>query len=492
MKKIASLKTNVFFSVLKAFASVLFPLLLYKHVTNVLLVEGIGIVDYSKSIVNYFVLLAGLGIETFAIQSGSKIRDDKEKLEKFAKVVFGIHTLSTISALGLLMALTFSIPSINDARPFVLIFSIELPLMLVGLDWVYYVHEDFRFVSIKYIVSQILSYVFALVFIRDENGLILYALALLIATYAGNIVGFFCSRKYLKIGFSYCKDTLVYLPVILILFLNQIATVIYVNSDITMLKIFCGERAVGLYTAPTKIYSGIKTVFNAFFITLIPKCSFLVGREEKKEDYLILLKKIISAILFITPPCIAGLIMEGKNLILLISKPEYLETYSTLIILSIALIFSIMAMFCSSALLLPNKRNKLILISTLSGALFNLVANLFVLPRMGYIGAALTTLISELLVMLIMLIFELRTVIKLFCKKTLFDLCQVSLGTAIIVVVCYFTNKLHIHYFWILLISVSSSVLLYGLSGLLLKNSCCMLFLELVKNKFGSKKRTEY
>ena len=99
MKKITSLKTNVVFSVLKAVASVLFPLLLYKHVTNILLVEGIGLVDYSKSIVNYFVLLAGLGIETFAIQSGSKLRNDKEKMERFGRVVFGIHTCSTIFSL---------------------------------------------------------------------------------------------------------------------------------------------------------------------------------------------------------------------------------------------------------------------------------------------------------------------------------------------------------------------------------------------------------
>ena len=95
MKK-KSLGLNAFLNGLKSILNLLFPLITFPYVSRVLGVKGIGIYNYSNSIVSYFLLIAALGISTYAIREGSKYRDNNEKIGKFASEVFTINLWSTI------------------------------------------------------------------------------------------------------------------------------------------------------------------------------------------------------------------------------------------------------------------------------------------------------------------------------------------------------------------------------------------------------------
>ena len=80
MKK-KSLNINIILTVIKTGVSLLFPLVTFPYVTRVLSPSGIGEYNYSNSIITYFTLIAGLGINTYAIREGAKIREDKKKFD---------------------------------------------------------------------------------------------------------------------------------------------------------------------------------------------------------------------------------------------------------------------------------------------------------------------------------------------------------------------------------------------------------------------------
>lgn len=72
---------------------ILFPFITYKYAVNILGVQNIGRVEYAKSIVNYFILFAGLGINTYAARNLAAIRDDKKNyksllMQYFILIVF--------------------------------------------------------------------------------------------------------------------------------------------------------------------------------------------------------------------------------------------------------------------------------------------------------------------------------------------------------------------------------------------------------------------
>ena len=87
-----SLGKNAILNGLKSVLSVVFPLITYPYVLRVLQVENIGKVDFSNSIVNYFILLAGLGINTYAIREGAAYKNERRKLESFSSEIFTINT----------------------------------------------------------------------------------------------------------------------------------------------------------------------------------------------------------------------------------------------------------------------------------------------------------------------------------------------------------------------------------------------------------------
>ena len=94
MKK--SLKINAVANLISTIISIIFPLVTFPYIAKVLGVEKYGIYQFSNSIVSYFSYLAILGIPTYAIRTGSGLKNNNEKFNKFVNEIFSINIISTI------------------------------------------------------------------------------------------------------------------------------------------------------------------------------------------------------------------------------------------------------------------------------------------------------------------------------------------------------------------------------------------------------------
>ena len=86
-----SLALNAFLNSFRSVLNILFPLITFPYVSRKLNVTGIGIYNFSNSIVSYFLLIAALGIGTYAVREGAKYRDNKKKIQQFSSEVFTIN-----------------------------------------------------------------------------------------------------------------------------------------------------------------------------------------------------------------------------------------------------------------------------------------------------------------------------------------------------------------------------------------------------------------
>ena len=91
-----SLKKNAFYSFLKAFMTLIFPIITFPYASRILTPEGIGKINFANSIVSYFVMFGSLGIGTYAVREASKVRDNKIELIKFFKEILLINLISSI------------------------------------------------------------------------------------------------------------------------------------------------------------------------------------------------------------------------------------------------------------------------------------------------------------------------------------------------------------------------------------------------------------
>jgi len=382
--------------------SVIFPLITYPYASRVLGVSSVGQVYFSSSVIVYFQLLSSLGISTYAIAEGSKIRDNRVKLDQFATEIIFINIISTvISYIGLIVSI-YRFPILNHYRDVLLISSLSIGFTTFGIEWLYGIYEEYKYITLRAIAFQILSLIALLVFVRNENDVLKYVAISAFSNAGSAIFNLIHSRKFFSFKFTRKNfmHSKVHLKPVFIIFGMSIASIIYVNSDIIMLGIIQNDTEVGLYTTAVKISHLGTILISSLSVVLLPRLSFYIG-SGNKEEFEKLAKKTINSMLMLIFPGVILLFLLSKELVLIISGVGYLGAVSATKILAFNLLLSPINGFLSYQLFMPCRREKMAFYATIIGSIVNICLNLILIPKYSLNGAALATIIAESMVLII-------------------------------------------------------------------------------------------
>ncbi len=460
-----SLKVNAVLNIIKQCCAIIFPLITFPYVSRTLGVEAYGKVNFSSSIISYISLLAGLGVSSYAVREGARIRDDKNKFEKFASEVFSINVVSTVIAYVLLAILVLFWKKLEPYRVLIVILSINVLLTTLGTDWINTVYEDFLYLTIRYVLCQSIAVVTTLLFVKKPDDVALYAFFSNLGTIFANILNLFYIRRTLRINVNFTLKMNVkhHFRPIMLLFGNMISSMIYLYSDTTMLGILASDAAVGYYTVSSKIYSLLKQVINAVSNVLTPRLSHDFENKAKK-NMTNNINSVLGALLVVVIPITMGMLCMGREIILLIAGKEYLEAYPALSILSVTLVFSTYACIFVSVIMLAQRKDKEILIASGISAAVNILLNLILIPQYSYNAAAFTTFISECL-MLAMGIYYTHHTIKVEIRKYLV---LATIGGIEVQMICHEIKCIVTNGILALFISIILCGAIYGMTILLL------------------------
>ena len=464
---------------IRGILSVLFPLITFPYVSRILGVENIGKYNYANSIIGYFLLLSGLGIGGYAIRDGSAFRDDKAELNRFANEMFTINMFSTAISYVLLIAAALAFSGLKAYWVLLFILSFQIILKTISVDWIYSIYEDYLYITIRGIALQVFSLVLLFCFVHTAEDLNLYALITVLANAGSSLFNYIHARKYVNIGFSRTIHWKQHMRPIMVLFAMSLTVTIYVNSDVTVLGILCGDKAVGLYSVSTKIYAIVKNLLSTILVVSIPRLSAQFGtgrlsefRETAKDIY----NTLITAML----PAITGIILLAKPIVLLISGPEYEEAWSSLAILGVALFMCMAAWFWGQCILVPMKREDEVFKVTLISAALNLTLNLILIPKWQENAAALTTLLAEGTTLLWSIIRgkkmsgisgEWKTYLK------------VAAGCVSIVIINAVTRRVFLDNTVYVLVTVALSVVTYAVIEILVRNEAIYSLMNEIRNR---------
>lgn len=480
MKK--NIGINAVLNTTKTLMSMIFPLITYPYALRVLGVTNIGKVSYVASIVSYFTLFAMLGVNSYAVREGSRLRDNSEKLTKFSNEVFSINLLFTLISSSFLILSAFVIPNFSGYRILFLIQCFTIFFTALSIEWINTIYEDYLFITLRSLIIQILSLVLLFLFVKKESDFYVYSAIQVITN------GFVCVsnwvnlRKYIKLRVTLNFQFFKHIKPLLILFSNSIAVSIYVNFDTTMIGWIRGDYDVGLYTASTKIYHIMKSLMMAIYTVFLPRLSYYAGFDDNKA-YKALYSKLWSYVSLILLPAAIGLFSVSKEVILLLGGENYLDSAPVLKILSFSLIFAIFSGLVTTCLNVVHKREKENLIATLLSASVNCSLNFIAIPLWGPIGAAITTLISELFV-LIFTLFRIKNkeqyIDFMFVGRNLKD---AFIGCILIVILSCLIHYRIDNIFLALILTVVGSVAFYFGFMFITKNEICIGFFKNIIKK---------
>jgi O-antigen/teichoic acid export membrane protein len=291
------------------------------------------------------------------------------------------------------MLLAFAV-SLKDYIFVMLVQSIAIIITTIGADWINTIYEDYFYITVRYIIMQVISLILLFIFVRTPEDYVLYALINVIASAGGNLFNIFYVKKYARIRLAPLSSCKKHMKPLLQLFAVNVAITVYISSDITILGLFSGDKQVGIYTNSSRVYTVVKSILNAIMMVAIPRFSFLLGHSQR-EEYKAMLSEIFSYLITLILPSVAFIFMLSRPIVTILGGQAYSSGFASLSILSFSLIFSVLACFYANGVLLLHKYDGTYLFATIFSAAINALLNFVFIPWLGMNGAAITTVIAE-------------------------------------------------------------------------------------------------
>lgn len=474
---------NALLNGIRQVCSILFPLITFPYVSRILGKEGYGRYSFSQSITSYFILFASLGVHTYAIREGAKIREEAARITTLCSQIFSINICSAFLSFAALLVFLSVSQTIKEYIPYILIESAAILLGVVGTNWINSIYEDYAYLAFQYIAIQVLALIAMFLFVRKPEDLIPYCIISVFASNGGNLINLYHVRRYVKVKWVFHMELKKHIAPLLILFVNSVAVTVYVNSDITMLGFYEADAVVGVYSFASKIYNILKHLINSVIVVSVPRLSYLL--HNRKEEYAEYINRIFGMLNFILLPVTAGLFCMSDSIIRIAGGPQYVTGGTVLRILSIATVFAIYASLFTNCVLIANRQENRCLRSTIVSALVNIILNLLLLPELGMVGAAMTTIVAE----------GMNCLIQIYYAKPYFHWKKLDFkpgiscaaGTAGVLAVCGLSNYLMKDAYLRMLSAVCGSSMVYGILLIIMKNKYAVEMLKLIKSKFQNR-----
>ena len=392
-----SIKLNFIMNAILQISAFIFPLITFPYVSRILGPSGTGNVSFTTSIVTYFALFAQLGIPTYGIRATARVRDDKKLLSKTVQEIFIINAVMCVLAYFVFFVVLNLVPKMYNDKVLFIIISSTILFNSVGMDWLYKGLEKYTYITFVSIIFKFIALILMFVCVHHKNDYVIYGAISIFAASASNICNLVNIHKliYIKPIFNY-EFTKHFRP-IMIFFAMSCATTIYTNLDTVMLGFMKDNVEVGYYNAAIKIKNVLLGVVTSLGTVLLPRASYYIENNMYSEFKRIAGKALNFVVLISFPLCLY-FILFAKEGVLFLSGDAYTEAILPMQILMPTLIFIGLTNIMGIQMLIPLGREKVVLYSEIAGAIVDLVINTILIPIMASSGAAIGTLVAEMVV----------------------------------------------------------------------------------------------
>ena len=433
MDKNRELIKNTIILFVGKFCTQFITLLLLPLYTSFLTTEDYGIVDLIQTYLTLLIPVLFLKIEAGTFRFLLDVRNNKEEQTKIITTTLVCFFRQSIISTIIFICLICFI-EINYA-PLIYINLITLGLLQVCLQIARGIGKTKTY-SISSIISAIVTItlnIILLVFFKTNGSGVLFASAIanivsiVFLIVVNKLYQYFNLNKYEK---QYQKEIVKYsIPMIP----NELSWWIVHSSDRTIISIFLGMSANGIYTVSCKFSSIVSSIFNIFNMSWQESASLHINDKDKDEFFSNVTNMIfnlftgICLLLIACIPFIFNIIIDAN----------YSESYYYIPILLFANVFHVL-LGLFGGIYVAKKLTKEASKTTIFSALINIIVHLALIKFIGIYAAAISTLVAYIT----LAIYRYIDMSKYAKIKIPFSTCARTIIAFIITMILYYQNTL--------------------------------------------------
>lgn len=453
------------------FVTLAFALISLKLLTNYLGPAGIGNYNTITTYVNFFIVLADLGLFAITVREISK---NSESEKKILSNVFSIRLVTAFIASLLAILIVFFTKYSIDIKIGVLVASgfIFFNLLSSVYDVVLQCRLKMQFSALAELLSKLVALVALYIIIKNSGSFLAIVSTITITGLIIFLLKWLFSIKFISFWPKYDKKIASWIfnlswPIGIVFIVNNL----YFKLDTLMLFAIKGAAAVGIYSVAYKVLETTVFIGSYFASALKPTISKEI--VNNKEALARIIQKSFNVMLICALPITIICIAFAKDIILFLSNYDFVPGVPALIILSIALPFIYCDTLLGEILIAKDSRKLLVKISIFI-ILFNLITNLYAIPRFSFLGAACTTLLSEIVLLGINYHYTRRIINYHFNFVAITKILIISITTLLL---AFLIRDINISF----LILIVASLIFYGSFAYLLRLINYQTFRELIK-----------
>ena len=402
-----SVSRNYIYNLIYEIITLLVPLITTPYISRVLGAEGIGIYSFTFNNAAYFAYFAALGTTVYARREIAYLQDKREERSNLFWEVIALRFLTTfISFIGYLVFWL-----LNGKDTIVLIQGLYVIAVLFDITWLFQGIENFGIVVLRNIVIKATGVVFIFLFVKERSDLIIYIIGVAIIPLLGSLYLWLGINKIISKPNYSALNFKRHLRGSLALFIPTIAAQVYLLLDKTMIGTFSVSSVEnGYYEQAQKIIRICWTFVTTFGTVMSPRLAYIFANKDRAEVR-IQMRYSFRVVWFLSIPITLGLISITDILVPWFFGEEFLCVKKLLYIFSWIVVPVGLNSITGNQYLVATKRQRWYTISVIVGACSNFILNLFLIPRLLSVGAAIASVFAEILiagVQMYYIVFRLR------------------------------------------------------------------------------------
>lgn len=400
--------------------------------------EGFGKYSLATTIMYFVFLFNDFGLNTLATR---EIARTKHKTQAFFGEVLGLKLLLILSSL--IFVVLFSLFANYDKETYLVVWIFAVCGILGSFTQLGYAvfraHERMELQTFIAVLEKTISTFLSILVLIAGYTLIAFSNMFLFASVVAIILSMLIiSRKFVSISAKF--DWHRFKPLITSAFafgFSMFLATIYNQVDIVMLSMMKNMDAVGWYGAAYKLLSFTNLVPTVFATAFFPRMSMSMdNREEISKIFSVGIKYL----LLLAIPLVPGVFILAEKITILVFGNEFINSSMAIRILVFASGILFINIFLAGLYGATNHQIKIVIIQII-GLIVNVVSNALLIPKYSYIGASITTIITEGLVIILALSWAIKNICVIrefsFLPKALF-------ATTIMSIFLLIFNNLHI------------------------------------------------
>lgn len=394
LRPTTNVRTNVIYNTIYEVLAIVAPLVSAPYASRVLREEALGVQSFTQATAQYFVMIAALGVSAYGAREIARQRDN---ITSYSRTFFEIATIIVCSTLLCLIAWgVFVACFASEHKIIYLILSLNIATVALDVSWLLRGLEEFRLIVARNSIMKVLSVVAIFVFVKSPADIDIYVLIFSLSLFLGALsllpaIG----KRLVRVPFRelrfahHVRELMVY-------FLPTIATSVYLVLDKTLIGVITQSDAQnGFYSQADKIIAIAKTLVFASINTVMGVRIAYLFKQNAHEEIHQRIGSSLNYIFFLGFALMCGIMGVAPQFVPAFFGAGYEPVVPLLILFAPVLIIVGVSNCLGSHYYTPSGRRMQSTKYLIVGAIANAAMNLCLIPTLGAIGAAISTLVAE-------------------------------------------------------------------------------------------------